>query len=120
MRILCVCNHGNNRSGALARILKSLNGDCHSTETAYRHKYSQIEALAIGAHCNTDETLRYLINWADKVVDLSDGDLGIQELLEILAKEKYIRKIIGSDVWGSPAHPELLSLLEPFAKELIK
>ena len=52
-RILCICQKGNFRSVALAYILKK--------------KY-KCDAIAIGAHTASKETMAMLSDWADRIV----------------------------------------------------
>lgn len=118
-KILCVCNHGNNRSGALARQLKMLGGDCNNRDE-YIKKQVKFEPIAVGAHCFTDETLSMLIKWADIIVDLSDDGVLIPNLLDKDSKNKYIRFYIGGDIWGNPAHPDLHEKLKPIIEKLLK
>lgn len=55
MRILCICEHGNVRSVALAYLIK----------TIYGH-----EAIAIGRKITSPETMRMLEKWADGVIEV--------------------------------------------------
>lgn len=57
MKVLCVCEHGNVRSVALAYLIK----------TIYKH-----EAIAIGEKDTSKETRDLLIEWADKVIYVPD------------------------------------------------
>ena len=117
-RILCICNHGNVRSNALRHLIWKLNGKCFGTSEDYLKEYIKYEAINIGAHCSTDETLSLLINWCDIAIDLSDGDEKIQKKLKDIAKEKYIRFDIGIDCWGNPLHPELHQKLMPLIEKI--
>ena len=110
IKFLCLCNGGNVRSAALARYIKDLNGIyVKFSESTIPIKY---ESISMGAHCSTIESLRYMIGWADRVIDLSDNDEEIQKLLQYLSGNKYIRVNIGGDVWGNSAHPNLLKKME--------
>lgn len=57
MKVLCVCEHGNVRSVALAYLIK----------TIYKH-----EAIAVGEEDTSPETMEMLGNWADKVIYVPD------------------------------------------------
>ena len=117
IKILCICNGGNVRSAALARHIRDSNGqfiNFQKEQSALKY-----EAISIGVHSTSEETLKYLIDWADKVIDLSGEDEEMQELIKNIAKEKYIRKFIGTDVWDSPRHPHLLERIEKIAEEIL-
>ena len=81
MKILCVCEWGNNRSVTMAFLLKYVEG---------------FETLTAGLMYNSPETLDMLYNWADKIVVPEDT------LLEFIP-EKYKEKIkfynIGKDIY---------------------
>jgi hypothetical protein len=112
MKIACFCNHGNVRSAALTRAFKDLN-----LKDLIKH-----EAIALGLHCTTPETINMVVSWADKVVDLSDeGEPYIrQNLLQSIAKDKYIRKDIGVDRWGNPFNGELREIANKIRDEILK
>ena len=96
MKILCVCSEGNVRSATLARLLK--------------HKGH--ETLAAGVKRHSPETLKMLIDWADKVYAV-DNDI-LREMP--LDTEKDISKTqvfdIGPDIWGEAMHPDLVKKIE--------
>lgn len=88
MKILCVCERGNNRSVCLARILKDY----------YGH-----DAIAIGSETNGVDILITLSSWADMIIVLD-------KRIDIVGKnfhEKLLLWDIGPDVWGINFHPEL-------------
>ena len=118
MKIAIFCNHGNVRSRALKYLIWRLNGRCTDTTQEGIENYTKYEAVALGAHSTTLETKKTFIDWADKVIDLSDNDQNIQPLLKELAKEKYIRFDIGPDIWHDPINPDLISKLKPLVKEI--
>ena len=119
MKFLCLCNHGNVRSVALRTLIWRTNGDKLTGTTPELIKnFVKNEAIAMGAHSTTRETLEMLINWADKVIDLSDNDEQINPLLEELSGDKYIRYDIGPDIWGYSLHPDLQNKLKPLMKLL--
>ena len=105
-KILCMCNHGNVRSAGMARLIKALNGACIGFDEEYLKDYIRNEAIAIGAHCSSKETLKTMIDWADIIVDLSDEGSVIR-FKEFIKEKKYIRFDVGGDVWGNPMHPDL-------------
>ncbi|MDO8622683.1 MAG: hypothetical protein Q7R52_00380 [archaeon] len=119
MKILCICNHGNVRSAALARAIKDLNGQCISTDLDYlEDQFIQHEAIAIGAHCSKIETIANLSDWADLVIDLSDNDEQVQIRLQEIAKKKYRRFDIGNDIWGNPFHSQLREIVGNILQQL--
>lgn len=118
MKILVLCNQGNVRSACLAREIKDLNGALHSTDKEIIKKWIKNEAIAIGAHANSEETIQYFCNWADLVIDLSDNDKRIQQMLQEYSENKYIRFDIGGDRWGNPFHPELRKMCQEIMHEL--
>lgn len=113
MKILCVCNHGNVRSAALARAIK----DISITEKSHT-----LEAIAIGAQTTTQNTMEKLSDWADKIIWLSEKIN--PETFEILRGDNQKSKIInltkqvGPDHWFNPFHPELNQLMKKIAKEI--
>lgn len=88
--ILCVCEHGNNRSVTMAWLLKYV---------------SNFETLTAGLAYHTPETLKMLFEWAD-VITVPE-----EKLLAMIPKE-YMHKIkfynIGEDIYSRPHNPELL------------
>ena len=116
MKVLCICNHGNNRSGSMAKVIRTSNGKCLGVGEEYTKEYSKHEAIAIGAHCSQDDTLKILIDWSDFVVDMSDEIEFVQKKLKTLCEDKYKRFDVGFDIYGSNSHPELLSKCEEWIK----
>lgn len=101
MKVLCVCEHGNVRSVALAYLLK----------TIYSH-----EALSCGIRNMSQETKRTLFTWADKVIALdADVFLGIAAFSALNEKGKYSDKLhlvdVGKDKWFNAKDQELLHIL---------
>lgn len=84
MKILCICKGGNVRSVALAQLLKNRGYD----------------ALAVGAQDNSQETLKMLEKWADKIVD--------------------VRDYLPEDIWRNPRHPDLVKKVYKIYKRLKK
>jgi len=120
MKILCICNHGNVRSACLAREIKDLNGPCISSDREYIKEWIKNESIAIGVHSCNEETIKYFIDWADKVIDLSCEDVNNQDLIKKCAGDKYLRHDIGGDRWGNPFHPELRLITQKFRNEIVK
>jgi len=89
--ILCVCDHGNNRSVTMSHILKYV---------------SNFETLTAGLGYHTPETLKMLFDWAD-VITVPE------EKLLLLIPEEYKSKIkfynIGEDVYPRPFNKQLYS-----------
>ena len=88
--ILCVCEHGNNRSVTMAYLLKYV---------------ADFEPLTAGLGYHTPETLKMLFEWAD-VITVPE------EKLLAMIPEEYKHKIkfynIGEDIYPRPHNPELL------------
>lgn len=82
--ILCVCEHGNNRSVTMAFLLKYVDN---------------FETLTAGLAYHTPETLKMLFEWADVITVPED------KLLELIPAE-YKSKVkfydIGPDVYPRP------------------
>lgn len=89
--ILCVCEHGNNRSVTMAWLLK------------YDKDF---ETLTAGVAYHTQETLKMLYEWADVITVPED------KLLAFIPEE-YKHKIkfynIGEDIYPRPFNKELLA-----------
>lgn len=89
--ILCVCEHGNNRSVTMAFLLKYV---------------ENFETLTAGLSYHTPETLKMLYEWAD-VITVPE------EKLLTLIPEEYKSKIkfynIGEDKYPRPFNNELLT-----------
>lgn len=120
MNFLFLCNHGNVRSAAHARAVKDLNGSCRGTDEEYLKEYIKHEAIAIGAHCMSIDTIKLLSVWADVVVDLSDNDERVQMRLKKIAGLKYERIDIGVDRWHDPFAPELRNMANKNVKRLLR
>lgn len=93
MKILTVCQRGNNRSAALAYILRDERGPN--------------EVIACGPETSSEETMTMLCNWADKIICVAKG-FDVPERWQY----KRIRFDIGdADYWGVGFHPDLLAKL---------
>jgi hypothetical protein len=99
MKFLCVCQGGNNRSAALARIL--------------RDEYGQ-EALPVGHLRVSKETMTHFCAWADYVIAMTSG---IAAIISDCAGNKLRTVDVGDDRWGTPYHPELVDGLRPIVAE---
>lgn len=87
--ILCICEHGNNRSVTMAHILKYVDN---------------FETLTAGLAYHTPETLEMLFNWAEVIV------VPEEKLLNMIPEE-YKHKVkfynIGEDIYPRPFNKEL-------------
>jgi len=88
MKVLCVCQNGNNRSVFMAYRLK-------------RHGH---EALAAWWNKTSSSTLAMLCNWADKIIVMEQG---FQSRIPTAYAAKVLLADIGPDEWGPQWHPEL-------------
>ena len=97
--ILCVCEHGNNRSVTMAWLLKYV---------------ENFETLTAGLGYHTPETLNMLFEWADVITFP-------EEKLLALIPEKYKSKTkfynIGEDVYPRPFNKELLTKARKMMEE---
>jgi len=105
MKILCLCDHGNNRSIHLAHHLK----------------YWGHDVLAAGVDRNLPETLRMLYAWADKII-ITDRPqlkkiLSVYDSTERSCEDRVILFDVGPDIYKRPFNPELLVLVKKFLKE---
>jgi len=93
-KILCVCEHGNVRSVALAYLLKTL--------------FKQ-EAIAVGIRDISDETMTMLEKWSEYVVFV-DKDVAYMSKVN-LDRENVIVFNVGRDIWFNPKSEELVHKL---------
>lgn len=96
MKILAVCNGGNCRSVTLASMIKQ---DDHS-----------VEAIPIGVRTSSQETIRLLADWADKIVVVADGPI-INKFPKGY-ENKLIHIDIGKDKWVQAMHPKLVQIIK--------
>ena len=87
-KLLCVCQQGNIRSVALARLLKSEGND----------------TIACGVNANSQETLKMLCEWADKVLVVENS---LANGLPKGFEDKIVQMNIGGDIWNNTHHPDL-------------
>ena len=102
MKILCVCQHGANRSVVLATLLKL--------------EYGYPDSLSCGVDQNSKETLEMLINWADKVLIVDQYVLDRLTNLGLF-KDKFLLINVGGDRWGQQHNSELQQLFRDKLKE---
>lgn len=101
MKILILCNHGNVRSVGLKYLIQRLYGDKH-------------DVLAAGVEENSNATLKLLMDWADKVISLTDEANSVASYKG--DNNKFID--IGRDTWFNPFHHELQHKLLKHIKDL--
>lgn len=104
MKILCVCQHGVNRSTVLATLLKL--------------EYGESDALACGVDRNSPATLEMLFDWADKIFVVDQYVLNQLKTRGIM-NDKVILIDVGTDIWGQHHHPELQQTLRDKLKGLL-
>jgi hypothetical protein len=88
MKILTVCDQGNNRSVQFAHLLKYWNHD----------------VLPIGLKTNSTQTIYMLCNWAEKII-LTES-LQIDEVPQEF-RDKTVVFNVGPDNYPRPFNPEL-------------
>ena len=106
MKILVLCDQGNNRSVTVAHHLK----------------YWGHDVLAAGLKMNSPVTLRILYGWADRIIlteskQLDEMFFPVDDGLraEILAKVQLWD--IGPDIYKRPFNPELLAIVRRMMEE---
>lgn len=99
MKVLCLCQAGVVRSGAMAYILKY---------------HFETDAIAASLECNSSHTLAHLVEWADHVL-LMDKKLKSLYLNRGLGEEKLVLCDVGEDRWKNPFHPDLLGIVHQWA-----
>jgi hypothetical protein len=101
-KYLCICQGGNSRSVAMAYVLKyALDGD----------------ALSCSAEKNTSETIKMLGEWADKIIIMQPGFIGV---VPLELRDKVLCVNVGPDVWCNGLHPDLANLCGSKFAELVK
>lgn len=96
MKILCVCELGDNRSVHLAWLLK-------------QHLH---EAIPVGINTISPFTYELLANWADYII-FTDKTLKIPDL----CKEKIKLWDVGEDNFKRPLNNNLLNLLSKYIEK---
>ncbi len=94
-KYLCICSWGNVRSVAMAQFIKELNGKYANHAKDGTLKY---EAIAIGNHVASEETINMLKEWADEVINITE----------------YLPK----DLWHNPRHKEIMEEMKKIWKQL--
>lgn len=98
MKILCVCDIGNNRSVHFASQLKF-----------WKH-----DTIAIGLDTTTQETLKMLYEWADII-------LLTENMQRLKMPEGYEAKIkfcdVGIDIYPRPYNAELLAKVRGYLED---
>lgn len=91
-KILCICDYGQVRSGAMAWYIHGLNREDG------RINKLQYEAITIGSVTSSKKTMKYMKRWADLVID--------------------VRKWIPSDTYGNPNNNELMNKVKMICEEV--
>lgn len=100
MKILVVCDQGNNRSVTLAGQLKYLGND----------------VLSAGLQTNNNKTLKMLHEWADTTIVTEESQF--RTLVHIVGNEDQIEVWnIGPDVYKRPYNKQLLAIVKQLIKE---
>ncbi len=86
MKILCLCNQGNNRSVQFAHLLKQEGHD----------------AIAAGVDANSPETIKMLCDWADRIIITE-----INQINKIPEGNPVLLLDVGPDVYRRPFNPTL-------------
>lgn len=92
MKVLCLCAGGAVRSVTLAFVLK------------YEYK---IDAIAASLEKNSENTLKMLYEWADRIIVVQ---VGMEDNIPVEYLEKTLCLDIGPDRWGASLHKELLNI----------
>lgn len=100
MKILCLCNHGNNRSVHLAHHLKYLDHD----------------VLAAGLEKNSPDTLKMLYDWAEIIIVTEHEHIGMLPD-EVRTSIKLKLFDVGPDTYKRPFNEELKALVKQYLKE---
>lgn len=95
MKILTVCDHGNNRSVTLAHLLK----------------YWDNDVIAIGVN-SSERTLEMLYDWADYIIT-TDFTQVIPDKYQYKTKMFYV----GPDVFPRPMNRELMNIFKGYLKD---
>ena len=99
MRILCLCEGGNVRSGQLAFWLKAAGHD----------------AVAAGLLWNSAETIALLSEWSE-VITVAEERLA-EKVPSDHRSKVTLDFVVGPDVWGVPIVGELAEKYTPIIKE---
>lgn len=99
MKILVVCDHGNNRSVTLAGQLK----------------YWGHDVIPVGIQTNSAATLEMLIAWADRVIFTEDTQVIAGDRPSL--PDKFQLWDLGPDVYPRPYNKELLAKVKVLMDE---
>lgn len=94
MKILVLCDQGNNRSVTLAHHLK----------------YWGHDVIPAGVKTNSPETLNLLKDWADKIIITEAGQLSADT-------PKLELWDIGLDIYPRPFNPQLLTIVRTLMEQ---
>lgn len=94
MKILVLCDHGNNRSVTIAHHIK----------------YWGHDVLTAGVKTNTPETITHLIDWAERIIITEVGQLPSDTPNMQLWD-------VGPDVYPRPFNPQLLKRVRALMEE---
>jgi hypothetical protein len=82
-------------------------------------KYMGHEAINIGIKFSSQDSLRELGQWADKIIMLSEHKTYLEDLRMVIGDNSKIHAVnIGSDKWGNPFNEELTRIIYNVAKAL--
>lgn len=98
MRILCLCDHGNNRS----------------VHVAHQLKYWGHDVLTAGLLTNSQETLDSLSEWADRIILTSNDQ---RHKVPRRFAEKVQLWDVGPDVYPRPFNKVLLAKVKKLMQE---
>lgn len=96
MKVLCVCDQGNNRSVQFAHLLK----------------YMKHDTIPVGLSTTSYETLKMLFDWADVIICTDDTQVIPSEYMH-----KYKLWNVGPDRFPRPFNHELLTIAKRFIAE---
>ena len=94
IKILCICDYGQVRSGAMAWYIHGLN------RSNGRINELQYEAIAVGSVTSSKKTMKYMKKWADYVID--------------------VRKWIPTDKFGNPNNDILMDKIKLIWEEVVE
>ncbi len=97
--ILCLCEQGVDRSGAMKH------------ELVIKRGYKNV--LTAGTHTTTPETLRMLGNWAELIIVAADQS--VWDVVPWDLKGKAVFENIGKDIWHRPDDPQLEKICQNIA-----
>ena len=95
MKILVICQRGNVRSVTVATLLKDYAG--------------LNDVIALGVQTSTPETLQYMVEWADLVINA--GQTELVDYLDWPSVKAYVYLGIEIDRWQKSMHPELMRIV---------